>query len=128
MAKERILIQLDDVDMERIRLLSFQTRTPFASIVRQCVRTAIDKVEKEVIADAKTTGKLSHISPAEVERMKLLGEEAMEPAGAVEQRPLHLQGADKVERRIEHSNLLGEPTKEMLLDEIEKLRRKVIGE
>lgn len=123
MAKERILIQLDDFEMGRVRLLSFQTRTPFAAIVRRCVREAIDKVELEIIADAKMAGRWSNISPDELERTKLLGDEIGEPkaAGPTVGRRSELGGV----RSPVESEGQPELTKQQLLEELAELKEKI---
>ncbi len=89
---ERVLIQLDGPDMERIRLLSFKTRTPFAEIIRRCVREAIETVEVELIAEAKSMGRLSRISSGDVERLTSIEEESVEQTVGASSRRAELRG------------------------------------
>jgi predicted DNA-binding protein len=51
-------LQLDEQVYERIRLLAFKSRKSIAEIVRRCVETSLDNVEKD-LENEKPSKKIS---------------------------------------------------------------------
>ncbi len=41
-------VQFDEATFERIRLAAFKARVSIAEVIRRCVETSLDKVEKDL--------------------------------------------------------------------------------
>jgi hypothetical protein len=55
---QRLNLQLDEQLYERIRLLAFKSRKSIAEVIRRCVETSLDKVEKD-LENEKPSKKIS---------------------------------------------------------------------
>ena len=55
-AMERVNVQFDEETFERIRLVAFRFRKSIAEIIRRCVQSSLEQVERDLTSEKKRRG------------------------------------------------------------------------
>ena len=50
-AMERVNVQFDEETFERIRLVAFKFRKSIAEVIRRCVQSSLEQVEKDLTSE-----------------------------------------------------------------------------